>query len=100
MKKVKNKKAIILSIIIILVILLTILFMFLFRKTDVKKLKGTITETPVNSSFSDTGFYSCVVNAYNKENGTNYTRDYNLSDEQLASIKNVSCVNTTFSLLL
>ena len=91
MKKVKNKKAIILSIIIILVILLTILFMFLFRKTDVKKLKGTVTEIPVNSAFTDIGFYSCVLNSYNKENGTNYTRDYNLSDEQLASIKNLSC---------
>ena len=96
MKKVKNKKIIILSIIIILVILLTILFMFLFRKTDVKKLKGTVTEMPVNAAFTDIGFYSCVLNSYNKENGTNYTRDYNLSDEQLASIKNVSCVNTTF----
>ena len=96
MKKVKNKKIIILSIIIILVILLTILFMFLFRKTDVKKLKGTVTEMPVNAAFTDIGFYSCVLNSYNKENETDYTRDYNLSDEQLASIKNVSCVNTTF----
>lgn len=96
MRKFKNKKTIILSIIIISVILLTILFVFLFRKTDVKKLKGTVTETPVNSAFTDIGFYSCVLNSYNKENGTNYTRDYNLSDEELASIKNVSCVNTTF----
>lgn len=86
----RRKKIIILSGILFL-IMAVIVFVFYFKSHGANKLKGSVAEVPANSAFTDINFYSCVVNSYNKENGTNYYRNHKLSDEQLASIETMDC---------
>ena len=91
MKKIKNLKRKIIVLAIVLFILLFVLVFKLFITNNKPNKLSARVITPVNNAFTDNQFYSCVVNSYNKENDTNYGYDYNLSDEQLASIKDVNC---------
>lgn len=90
MKNIFKKKKNVAILAILFTIIFVIVFSIFITNNKTNKLSGNVI-IPVNSSFTDNGFYSCVVNAYNEENSTNYGYDYNLSDEQLASIKKVDC---------
>lgn len=59
-------------------------------------LKGSsaLDEMPVNEAFDDIGFYKCVVDSYNLQNGTDYDYDYNLNDVELNEITSISCLGT------
>ena len=46
---------------------------------------------PANDAFEDNTFYSCVVDAYNNANGASKAYTDNLTDEELASITNLTC---------
>ena len=52
---------------------------------------------PANSNFEDNTFYSCVVDAYNNANGTSKAYTDNLTDEELASITNLTCQGYNYS---
>ena len=56
-------------------------------------LPSIVNAAPANPAFTNDAFYSCVVNAYNRENDTDYGYDTNLTDEQLATIKMLQCNN-------
>ena len=56
-------------------------------------LPSIVNAAPANPAFTNDAFYSCVVNAYNRENDTDYGYDTNLTDEQLATIKELQCNN-------
>ncbi len=92
MKNIFKKKKNVVILAILFTIIFVIVFSIFITNNKTNKLSGNVI-IPVNSSFTDNEFYSCVVNAYNEENNTNYGYDYNLSDEQLASIKKVDCNN-------
>ncbi len=96
MKKIKfklNKKLKIISSIILLSIILPVSIVYVFYKpTTINKLiSNKLYKETVSSYFNDTNFYNCIIDAYNKENNTNKPYTYNLSESELASIKNVSC---------
>lgn len=57
--------------------------------------KGTYSDNElfVNSGFDDEVFYNCVIDSYNNENSPSVSYDTGLSDEQLATIKSVTCQN-------
>ena len=57
-------------------------------------VESRIYGTPANSSFTDENFYKCVVDAYNKENNTSLGYNVSLTDEQLASITELTCSNS------
>lgn len=44
-----------------------------------------------NNFFDDMNFYKCVIDAYNKENNTEYDYTYNLSDDELNTITDLYC---------
>ncbi len=52
---------------------------------------------PANSNFEDNTFYSCVVDAYNNANGASKAYTDNLTDEELASITNLTCQGYNYS---
>lgn len=59
-------------------------------------LKGTSAldedvEVSSNNFFDDMNFYKCVVDAYNKENNTEYDYSYNLADDELKLVTKVDC---------
>ena len=98
MKKIKfklNKKLKIISSIILLSIILPISIVYVFYKpTTINKLiSNKLYKETVSSYFNDTNFYNCIIDIYNHENNTNKPYTYNLSESELASIKNVSCDN-------
>ena len=96
-KYLKNKK--ILFLVIVIFIFFITLFTFLLSKNNTKKILGNISAvTPANNSFNDISFYECVLYSYNKEFGTNYKANYNLPDEELSKLTNLSCYNQNSSL--
>ena len=52
---------------------------------------------PANSNFEDNTFYSCVVDAYNNANGASKAYTDSLTDEELASITNLTCDGWSYS---
>ena len=52
---------------------------------------------PANSNFEDKTFYRCVVDAYNNANGASKAYTDNLTDEELASITNLTCQGWNYS---
>jgi len=48
---------------------------------------------PINNNFADDNFYNCVIEAYNEENKTNYSKSYNLTNEELLKITKLDCYN-------
>ena len=91
LKKFKTKKYL-LGIIFVVILITLIFFTLFFSNKKSTKLKGSILDV-INYSedFTDPGFYACVVNAYNIENNTDYGIDYKLSDDELASIRTLTC---------
>ena len=52
---------------------------------------------PANTAFKDDNFYKCVIDMYNSEQHKNVSYDTNLSNEELAKIKYLSCRNKGIS---
>lgn len=79
----------------ILKLSISFLFVILFGYITVSLVNDTYSIE--NTDFEDINFYRCVVDAYNEENGTSidYLSD-KLTDEQLGSIKSVSCMADEF----
>ncbi len=94
MNKLSNKFKIIFSILIIGIILPVFILCSFYRPTTLNKyIVSKMYNEPVNSYFKDQNFYNCIIDAYNKENNTSYTYDYNLNEEELSSIKKLECSN-------
>ena len=49
---------------------------------------------PANLDFEDINFYKCVVDAYNSNNNTNIDYTVSLSDEELATITRLICIDS------
>ena len=87
-----KKTKIILSILLIGIFVPTFIVCAFYKPTKLNKfIASTIYKDSVSDYFNDANLYSCVIESYNSENSTSYDYTYNLSDEQLASIKDVSC---------
>lgn len=94
MKKLKfsNKFKIIFSVLVIGIILPIFIVCAFYRPTTLNKyIVNKLYNEPVNNYFTDQNFYNCVIDAYNDENKTSYAYTYNLSDEELSSIKKLDC---------
>ena len=95
-----KKKIIYLSSFIILILGIGIFIDQAFFKPTVINsfIASKIYSSPANNAFTDENFYKCVVDAYNIEHHSNnqgYTKlpyTTNLSDEQLKTIKSMSCI--------
>lgn len=85
------------NIIAIVIIVLGVIFLInysFFEPTYINQYIATkIYDTPANSYFDDDNFYNCVVDAYNKKNGTSLAYTTNLSDNQLKTITYLNCNN-------
>ena len=53
--------------------------------------------TPANSNFEDNTFYQCVIDAYNTSSGNSKAYTDSLTDEELASITNLTCQGWNYS---
>ena len=89
---------------IVLIIILSIFIFFiggvhynLIRPTKINKIIASKYKKPANKHFLDQNFYNCVIEEYNKENNASFPYTANLTDEQLGSIKSVSCTNKNVS---
>ena len=89
---------------IVLIIILSIFIFFiggvhynLIRPTKINKIIASKYKKPANKHFLDQNFYNCVIEEYNKENNASFPYTANLTDEQLGSIKSVSCTNENVS---
>ena len=82
-----------------LFVLILCMYVFFELKVSVKEIdvKSNVYLIPANTSFHDDEFYRCIVNSYNSgvfgiQNKDQYIGyDQNLTDEQLASIEDISC---------
>ena len=92
MKNVIKSKKVLIGIISIILIIILMFFVLFFSNNKTNKLKGSVSDfTNYSDGFTDSGFYACVVNSYNKENNAKYLINQKLTDEQLASIQTVEC---------
>ena len=89
---------------IVLIIILSIFIFFiggvhynLIRPTKINKIIASKYKEPANKHFLDQKFYNCVIEEYNNENNASFPYTANLTDEQLGSIKSVSCTNKNVS---
>ena len=87
-----NKELIIILGIFIITFISSFTYYYKNESVMISKLVSSVvgTEKPANQYFDDINFYKAVIDAYNKENKTKISYDTNLTDEQLASIKEVN----------
>ena len=93
MKKVSKKILISSSLVLLTLVGVTLCIDYaLFKPTKINSfIASKIYKTPANTAFTDENFYKCVVDAYNRENSTSIAYTESLTDEQLKSIKQLSC---------
>ncbi len=101
LNKIKNnkKKVIGVTIVVFAVFIFTFTVYNLNNPTKFNRLFANVLNNgkPVNDAFEDNTFYSCVVDAYNSANGTSKAYTDNLTDEELASITNLTCQGWNYS---
>ena len=101
LNKIKNnkKKVIGVTAIVFAVFIFTFIVYNLNNPTKFNRLFANVLNNgkPANDAFEDNTFYSCVVDAYNSYNGTSKAYTDNLTDEELASITNLSCSGYNYS---
>ena len=82
-----NKKIIIIAISVIVVFLIV----FALKNTPfMNKLFANVDDIE-SKYFDDENLYKCVIDNYNKTNGTSKTYEDNLNNDELSSITNLSC---------
>ncbi len=85
----RGKKKVYITISVMLVFLFTFI-VYNINSYDFSKLHASVSEI-TNNTFKDEDFYTCVIDAYNKDNNASKTKEDNLTDEELASITNINC---------
>ena len=93
LNKIKDnkKKVIEITVGVLVVFIFTFVVYNMNNPTKLNRLFASIGSVP-NEAFEDDGFYSCIINEYNNENFTSKAYTDNLTDEELASITNLTCV--------
>ena len=91
----KNKKQkIIIAVTILLIALIPVITIHNINKME--KLDQTTTnktyKEPVNKNFKDDNLYNCIIDTYNTQNNTSLPYTTNLTDEQLLTITELSCI--------
>ena len=94
LNKIKNnkKKVIGVTAIVFAVFIFTFTVYNLNNPTKFNRLFASIGSVP-NENFNDTNFYTCVVDTYNSANGTSKAYTDNLTDEELASLTSLNCID-------
>ena len=65
--------------------------------TKINKIIANTYKTPANKAFTDQNFYNCVIDNYNSENNTRLAYTTSLTNEQLSSIKKLSCIEKSIT---
>ena len=101
LNKIKNnkKKVIGVTAIVFVAFIFTFTVYNLNNPTKFNRLFANVLNNgkPANDAFEDNTFYSCVVDAYNSDNGTSRAYTDNLTDEELAGITNLECKGWNYS---
>ena len=99
--KIKNnkKKVVGITIGVFVVFIFTFTVYNLNNPTKFNRLFANVLNNgvPANSNFEDNTFYSCVVDAYNSDNGTSRAYTDDLTDEELASVTSLMCEGWNYS---
>ncbi len=88
----REKKKVYITISVMLVFLFTFIF-YNINSYDFSKLHASVSEI-TNNTFKDENFYTCVIDAYNKDNNASKTIQDNLTDTELSNITNLNCSRT------
>lgn len=85
----RGKKKVYITISVMLVFLFTFI-VYNINSYDFSKLHASVSEI-TNNTFKDEDFYTCVIDAYNKDNNASKTIQDNLTDTELSNITNLNC---------
>lgn len=85
----RGKKKVYITISVMLVFLFTFI-VYNINSYDFSKLHASVSEI-TNNTFKDEDFYTCVIDAYNKDNNASKTVQDNLTDTELSNITNLNC---------
>lgn len=88
----RGKKKVYITISVMLVFLFTFI-VYNINSYDFSKLHASVSEI-TNNTFKDEDFYTCVIDAYNKDNNASKTTQDNLTDTELSNITNLNCSRT------
>ena len=88
----REKKKVYITISVMLVFLFTFI-VYNINSYDFSKLHASVSEI-TNNTFKDENFYTCVIDAYNKDNNASKTIQDNLTDTELSKITNLNCSRT------
>ena len=88
----RGKKKVYITISVMLVFLFTFI-VYNINSYDFSKLRASVSEI-TNNTFKDENFYTCVIDAYNKDNNASKTIQDNLTDTELSKITNLNCSRT------
>lgn len=88
----RGKKKVYITISVMLVFLFTFI-VYNINSYDFSKLHASVSEI-TNNTFKDENFYTCVIDAYNKDNNASKTIQDNLTDTELSKITNLNCSRT------
>lgn len=88
----RGKKKVYITISVMLVFLFTFI-VYNINSYDFSKLHASVSEI-TNNTFKDEDFYTCVIDAYNKDNNASKTIQDNLTDTELSKITNLNCSRT------
>lgn len=88
----RGKKKVYITISVMLVFLFTFI-VYNINSYDFSKLHASVSEI-TNNTFKDEDFYTCVIDAYNKDNNASKTTQDNLTDTELSKITNLNCSRT------
>lgn len=93
-KKKSSNKPLIIAIISVTIVLIVEFIYLSYNSKNEAKLNSN-----KNNHFNDKILASCVLESYNKENNENYTNVNELTENQLASIKNLNCLYLSDALI-
>lgn len=90
----RGKKKVYITISVMLVFLFTFI-VYNINSYDFSKLHASVSEI-TNNTFKDEDFYTCVIDAYNKDNNASKTIQDNLTDTELSKITNLNCSRSVY----
>lgn len=90
----RGKKKVYITISVMLVFLFTFI-VYNINSCDFSKLHASVSEI-TNNTFKDEDFYTCVIDAYNKDNNASKTIQDNLTDTELSKITNLNCSRSVY----
>ena len=90
----RGKKKVYITISVMLVFLFTFI-VYNINSYDFSKLHANVSEI-TNNTFKDEDFYTCVIDAYNKDNNASKTIQDNLTDTELSNITNLNCSRSVY----